>query len=66
MAEVVVFSVYLKGEVWDDSSISIVLLLNFVHWPLNIKQIILELHYNTLNCRDEFRVNSVLDLRKEI
>ena len=51
-------SVYLKGEVLDHSNISIVLLLNLVHRPLNTKEIV-EPHYNSLNCGDEFNMNSV-------
>ena len=52
------FSVYLKGEVLDHSNISIVLLLKLVCRPLNMKQIV-EPHYNSLNCGDEFSMNSV-------
>lgn len=52
------FSVYSKGEVLDRSNISIVLLLKLVCRPLNMEQIV-EPHYNSLNCGDEFSMNSV-------
>lgn len=54
---VALFSGYLKGEVWDDWSFSLVPLLYLVHWSLNGKLIILESSSSIRSCRGEFSVN---------